>query len=56
MNENFIKKGKFKYEISKKFMKTNENKSYDIESDTPICSLCWNAVWNQMVLKYRIDI
>ncbi|EAR89588.2 FHA domain protein (macronuclear) [Tetrahymena thermophila SB210] len=56
VNENFVKQGKFKYEICQKYMKTTENKSFDINSDTPLCTNCWPNIWNQMVLKYRIAI
>ncbi|KAL4470257.1 hypothetical protein ABPG74_011868 [Tetrahymena malaccensis] len=56
VNENFVKPGKFKYEICKQYMKTTENKSFDINFDTPLCTSCWPNIWNQMVLKYRIAI
>ncbi|KAL4502356.1 hypothetical protein ABPG72_011943 [Tetrahymena utriculariae] len=56
VNEHFVKQGKFKYEICQKFMKTTANKSFDINSDTPICTGCWPNIWSQMVLKYRMAI
>lgn len=53
---NNIEKGKFTYSMDRKVMRSPPLVSRDIklEKNAAICDLCWNDLWFQMVLAYRM--
>jgi E3 ubiquitin-protein ligase CHFR len=53
-----VHKGKFSYSMDRKVMKVPPLASRDIKLDdnTAVCDLCWNDLWFQMVLAFRIEV
>lgn len=53
-----VTKGKFSYLMDRKVMKVVPSvaKEVKLDGDTAVCDLCWNDLWFQMVLAYRIDV
>lgn len=50
--------GKFSYLMDRKIMKVPPIVSREVKLDnnTAVCDNCWNDLWFQMVLYYRMDI
>ena len=55
---NNIERGKFSYIMDRKVMKVPPLVSREIKLDknAAVCDLCWNDLWFQMVLSYRMEI
>ncbi len=52
-----VNKEKFSYLMDRKVMKVPPLVSREIKLDknTVVCDLCWNELWFQMVLSYKIE-
>ena len=52
------KKNNFSYLMDRKVMKVAPLVAREIKLDdnTVVCDLCWNDLWFQMVLAYRIEV
>ena len=53
-----IDKGKFSYIMDRKVMRVAPLVSREIKLDknAAVCDPCWNDLWFQMVLTYRMEI